>query len=266
MQDAIVAPQLKGIPGLAGVDAIGGHLKQYHVEVDAKKMQSLGLTFQDVQSALEANNLALGAGYLVQNGEAYLVQGDAKIRSIDQIEQVIVAHRNATPIVLKEVATVRVGGPMRFGAGTENGKEVVIGTAMMLIGANSRDVAQSVHDRLELIQKSLPPDIVLKPVLNRMKLIDATIQTVLNNLVEGALLVIVVLFLFLGHIRAALITAAVIPLSMLLTAIGMVQSKMSGNLMSLGALDFGLIVDGAVIITENALRHFAERQKNWAGR
>lgn len=261
VQDAIVAPQLKGIPGLAGVDAIGGHVKQYHVEVDAKKLQGLGLTLPDVQRALEENNLALGAGYLVQNGASYLVQGNAKIQTMEHIEQVIVATRASTAIPLKEVANVRVGAPMRFGAGTENGKEVVIGTAMMLIGANSRDVAQSVHERLTLIQKSLPPDVVLKPVLNRMKLIDATIQTVLQNLVEGALLVMVVLFAFLGHIRAALITAAVIPLSMLLTAMGMVQLKLSGNLMSLGALDFGLIVDGAVIITENALRHFAEKQK-----
>lgn len=263
VQDAIVAPQLKGIPGLAGVDAIGGHVKQYQVEVDAKKLQALQLTLKDIQHALEENNLALGAGYLVQNGEAYLVQGNAKIQTIEQIEQVIVAHRGATAVPLKEVADVRVGAPMRFGAGTENGKEVVIGTAMMLIGANSRDVAQSVHERLEVIQKSLPPDVILKPVLNRMKLIDATIQTVLQNLVEGALLVMVVLFAFLGHMRAALITAAVIPLSMLLTAMGMVQLKMSGNLMSLGALDFGLIVDGAVIITENALRHFAEKQKQF---
>lgn len=261
VQDAIVAPQLKGIPGLAGVDAIGGHIKQYEVEIDAKKLQALQLTFKDVQNALEANNLALGAGYLVQNGEAYLVQGSAKIRSMEQIEQVVVAQRKSTPILLKEIANVQVGAPMRFGAATENGNEVVIGTAMMLIGANSRDVAKGVHDRLEMIQASLPPDVVLKPVLNRMKLIDATIHTVLNNLVEGALLVIAVLFVFLGHFRAALITAAVIPLSMLLTAMGMLQSKISGNLMSLGALDFGLIVDGAVIITENALRHFSEKQK-----
>lgn len=262
VQDAIVAPQLKGIPGLAGVDAIGGHVKQYEVEIDAKKLQALNLTFKDVQNALEANNLALGAGYLVQNGEAYLVQGSAKIRSMEQIEQVVVTQRKSTPIILKEIAKVQVGAPMRFGAATENGKEVVIGTAMMLIGANSRDVAKGVHDRLEMIKTSLPPDVVLKPVLNRMKLIDATIHTVLQNLVEGALLVIVVLFVFLGHFRAALITAAVIPLSMLLTAMGMVQSKMSGNLMSLGALDFGLIVDGAVIITENALRHFSEKQRD----
>lgn len=261
VEDAVIAPQLKNIPGLAGVDAMGGHVKQYQVEVDAKKLQALGLTLKNVQDALEANNLSLGAGYIVQNAESYLVQGSSKMHSIEQIEQVALKRQAQAPILLKDIAKVRIGAPMRFGAGTSNGKEVVIGTAMMLIGANSRDVAQAVQTRLEQIQKSLPPDVVLTPVLSRMKLIDATISTVLQNLVEGALLVILVLFLFLGHVRAALITAAVIPLSMLFTAIGMGYFKVSANLMSLGALDFGLIVDGAVIITENALRHFSERQK-----
>lgn len=261
VQDWIIRPQLKGIPGLAGVDSIGGYVKQYHVEPNPDKLIALGLSFADIAKALEQNNLNTGAGYIEQGGESYLVKGDGRIENIQQIEDVVIATRKGTPIHIRDVADVTIGKEMRTGSATENGKEVVIGTAMMLIGANSRTVALAVDERMNEIRPSLPEDINAKTILNRTKLVDATISTVAKNLSEGALLVIAVLFLMLGNIRAAFITALIIPLSMLMTAIGMVNMHISGNLMSLGALDFGLIVDGAVIITENCLRHLAEKQK-----
>lgn len=261
VQDWIIRPQLKGIPGLAGVDSIGGYVKQYHVEPIPEKLVALGLSFADITHALEQNNLNTGAGYIEQSGESYLVKGDGRIETIEQIEDVVVATRKGSPVHIRDVANVIIGKEMRTGSSTENGNEVVIGTAMMLIGANSRTVALAVDERMNEIRPTLPDDINAKTILSRTKLVDATISTVTKNLTEGALLVIAVLFLMLGNIRAACITALIIPLSMLMTAIGMVNMRISGNLMSLGALDFGLIVDGAVIITENCLRHLAEKQK-----
>ena len=199
-------------------------------------------------------NLNTGAGYIEQGGESYLVKGDGRLENVEQIENVVVATRKGNPIHIHDVANVIIGKEMRTGSSTENGREVVIGTAMMLIGANSRTVALAVDERMNEIRPTLPEDINAKTILSRTKLVDATIATVAKNLSEGALLVIAVLFLMLGNIRAAFITALIIPLSMLMTAIGMVNMRISGNLMSLGALDFGLIVDGAVIITENCLR------------
>lgn len=261
VQDWIIKPQLKGIVGLAGVDSIGGYVKQYHVEPIPEKMIAFGLTFADITNALEQNNLNAGAGYIERGGESYLVKGDGRIESADEIAEVVIATRKGTPIHVRDVANVVIGKEMRTGSATENGQEIVIGTAMMLIGANSRTVALAVDERMNAIRPTLPEDINAKTVLNRTKLVDATISTVAKNLSEGALLVIAVLFLMLGNIRAAFITALIIPLSMLMTAIGMVNMRISGNLMSLGALDFGLIVDGAVIITENCLRHLGEKQK-----
>ncbi len=261
VQDWIIRPQLNGIRGLAGVDSIGGYVRQYHVEPNINKLTALGLTFQDLITALENNNLSIGAGHIEHNSETYLVKADGRIETSDQIEDVVIDTRKGVPIHIKDVANVAIGKELRTGSATENGQEVVIGTAMMLIGANSRTVALSVDEKMQKINKTLPPDIKAKTILNRTKLVDATIDTVTKNLFEGALLVIVVLFAMLGNFRAAFITALIIPLSMLLTAIGMVKTHISGNLMSLGALDFGLIVDGAVIITENCIRKLAEKQK-----
>jgi len=262
VQDWIIRPQLKGIQGLAGVDSIGGYVRQYHVEPNPQKLIAFGLTFRDIITALENNNLSIGAGYIEHNSESYLVKADGRIETPDNIEDIVITTRKGTPIYIKDVAEVTIGKEMRTGSATENGQEVVIGTAMMLIGANSRTVSLSVDEKMQEVNKTLPPDINAKTILNRTKLVDATISTVSKNLTEGALLVIVVLFLMLGNLRAAFITAMIIPLSMLLTSIGMIHAKISGNLMSLGALDFGLIVDGAVIITENCLRRLSEKQKS----
>lgn len=262
VQDWIIRPQLKGISGLADVDSIGGYVRQYHVEPDISQMIALGISFHDILEALERNNLSVGAGYIEHKSESYLVKGDARIGKADEIGDIVVATRNSIPVFIRDIAKITIGKELRTGSSSENGQEVVIGTAMMLIGANSRTVALAVDEKMQEINQTLPPDIHAKTVLNRTKLVDATISTVFKNLSEGALLVIAVLFLMLGNFRAAFITAMIIPLSMLMTSIGMVQAKISGNLMSLGALDFGLIVDGAVIVTENCLRRLSEKQRS----
>jgi cobalt-zinc-cadmium resistance protein CzcA len=260
VQDWIIRPQLKNVAGVAGVDAIGGYVKQYHVQPDPMQLVAYGLTFQDIIEALERNNVSTGAGYIEHKGEAYVVRADGRIANEEQIASIVVGTRQGTPIYIRDVATVGLGRELRTGGASENGEEVVVGTALMLLGENSRTVAAAVDTKVRDISKSLPPHIQVTTVLNRSKLVNATITTVEKNLAEGAFLVIAVLFLLLGNLRAALITALAIPLSMLMTAIGMVRAGVSGNLMSLGALDFGLIVDGAVIIVENCLRHLAERQ------
>ena len=260
VQDWIIRPQLKAIPGLAGVDSIGGYVKQYHVEPDLMQMGAYGISLEQLTEALKANNLNVGAGYIEQNMQSFLVKGDGRVESPAQIGDIVVAKRGGAAIHIKDVAQVVIGKELRTGSASENGREVVIGTAMMLIGGNSREVALAVNAKMQEINHTLPPDIAAKTVLNRTKLVDATIHTVVKNLSEGAILVIIVLFLMLGNLRAALIAACIIPLAMLLTAIGMVKANISGNLMSLGALDFGLIVDGAVIITENCLRRLKDKQ------
>jgi cobalt-zinc-cadmium resistance protein CzcA len=260
VQDWIIRPQLKGVAGVAGIDAIGGYVKQFHVQPDPRRLVAYGRTFHDVIEALQRNNLSAGAGYIENNGEAYNVRATGRIEQLDQLDTIVVGEHAATPIYLRDVATIGIGKELRTGSASENGDEVVVGTALMLIGENSRTVAHAVDEKMALVNKTLPPGIRAKTVLNRTKLVDATIHTVQKNLVEGAVLVVVVLFLLLGNIRAAIITALAIPLSMLLTAIGMVQTRTSGNLMSLGAIDFGLVVDGAVIIVENCLRSLAEKQ------
>ena len=260
VQDWIIRPQLRGVPGVAGVDAIGGYVKQYHVQPDPMKLVSYGLTFADVIEALERNNVSTGAGYVEHKGESYLVRAAGRIEEPHEIESIALGSRAGVPIRVRDVAGVGMGRELRTGSASENGEEVVVGTALMLIGENSRTVAAAVGERMAEIQRSLPPDVRAKTVLDRTKLVDATIRTVQRNLLEGALLVVVVLFVLLGNFRAALICALAIPLSMAITAIGMVRSGVSGNLMSLGAIDFGLIVDGAVIVVENCLRRLAERQ------
>jgi cobalt-zinc-cadmium resistance protein CzcA len=260
LQDYLIAPQLRQVRDVAGVDSIGGYEKQFAVEPDPMKLVSYGLSFGDLIEALEANNAAVGAKYIEQNGEAYQVRASGLLGSIEEVEGIVVGQTGGVPVYVRDVAEVRVGRELRTGSASENGQEVVVGTAMMLIGGNSRTVAADVGERLGEINATLPPDIVARPVLDRTALVDQTIVTIEKNLLEGAILVIAVLFLLLGNVRAAIITALAIPLSMLLAATGMVQSEISGNLLSLGAIDFGIIVDGAVVMTENCIRHLAERQ------
>mgnify|MGYP001431205326 CR=1 FL=1 len=260
VQDWIVRPQIKTVKGVAGVDSIGGFEKQYQVQPDPMKLLSLGVSFADIVEALERSNANRGAGYLERNGEGLVVRSSGRLETLDDIANVVIASRGGVPVRVRDLAQVRIGKELRTGSASQDGQEVVIGTALMLIGGNSRTVSADVDAKLLAVAKSLPPGIEVQPVLNRTQLVDATIATVSKNLAEGALLVVAVLFLLLGNFRAALITALVIPLAMLLTMTGMVQARISANLMSLGALDFGLIVDGAVIIAENCLRHLAERQ------
>jgi len=258
VQDWVIKPQLRGVPGVVEVNAVGGFAKQVHVTPRPERLTALGLSLGDVVRALERNNGNVGAGYLEARGEQILVRAPGQLEGVDEIERVVVAHPGGVPVQIRDLATVGPGQELRTGAATENGDEVVLATVFMLVGENSRVVAKRVAARLEEVNRSLPPGVLARTVYDRTQLVDRTIDTVQKNLLEGALLVIVVLFLLLGNARAALLTALVIPLSMLFTATGMVQARVSGNLMSLGALDFGLIVDGAVIIVENCVRRLAE--------
>ncbi|MDP3175805.1 MAG: CusA/CzcA family heavy metal efflux RND transporter, partial [Phenylobacterium sp.] len=260
LQDWVIRPQLRTVPGVTEVNTIGGYERQYHVTPWPDRLSAYGLTMADVIGALERNNANVGAGYVERAGEQYLVRVPGQANGMDDLRRVIVAERRGVAIRVADVADVGLGQELRTGAATQNGREVVMGTAFMLIGENARTVSQAVAARLEIANKALPAGIVATTVYDRTELVNRTLRTVETNLLEGALLVVVVLFLLLGHVRAALITAAVIPLAMLLTITGMVQNRVSGNLMSLGALDFGLIVDGAVIIVENCLRRFGQAQ------
>lgn len=266
IQDWIIKPQLAQVPGVVEINTIGGFDKQYHVRPLPKKMLELGVGLREVLEALRANNNDKGAGYIERNGQQLLVRSPGRLTSIADIESVVVGRYGTVPVTVADVAEVAIGKELRTGAATSNGEETVLGTAMMLMGENSRSVAQSLARRLEEVRASLPPGVMAETVYDRTTLVDKTIATVQKNLLEGALLVIVVLFLLLGNIRAALITAAVIPLSMLATITGMVRTGVSANLMSLGALDFGLIVDGAVIIVENCIRRLALAQHSGGGR
>ena len=260
IQDWVVRPQLRTVEGIAGIDSIGGYEKQFVVQPDPGRLAGYGISFSELADALERANISVGANFVERGGEAFLVRADARIRHIDEIARTTVANRNGVPVTVGDVATVRIGGELRTGAASIDGRETVIGTALMLAGGNSRIVADAAAERLEEVSQSLPPGIVVTPVYNRSSLVDATIGTVEKNLAEGALLVIAVLFFLLGNIRAAIIATLVIPISFLMMAIGMNRFGLTGNLMSLGALDFGLIVDGSIIIVENCLRRFAERQ------
>ena len=261
VQDWIISPQMRGVEGIAAIDPVGGDVKQYHVQPDPRLLAAYDITLPALVTALERNNTSLGAGFVEHNGASYVVRAPGRLTDPAQLGDVLVAERGGTPVHVHDVATIVVGAELRTGSATENGEEVVLGTAIMLLGSNSRTVSAAADARLAEVANSLPPDVRVRTVLDRTTLIDATIRTVVTNLAEGALLVVVVLFLLLGNLRAAVITALAIPLSMLLTAIGMVATHTSGNLMSLGAIDFGLIVDGAVIIVENCLRRLAERQQ-----
>lgn len=260
IQDWIIRPQLLTVRGVTEVNAVGGYVKQFHVTPYPEKLISMGLTLQDVVTALSLNNLNVGAGYIEKRGEQYLVRIPGQVANLTEIGEIILGSRQGIPIRIKDVAEVIIGKELRNGAATQNGREVVLGTVHMLIGENSQIVSAAAAAKLDEINRNLPEGIVATPVYNRTTLVDKTIQTVASNLTEGAILVIAVLFLFLGNLRAALITALVIPLSMLFTLIGMVTNNVSANLMSLGALDFGIIVDGAIVIIENCIRHLALEQ------
>ncbi|WP_456027131.1 CusA/CzcA family heavy metal efflux RND transporter [Pseudomonas capeferrum] len=261
IQDWIIKPQLRNVPGVAEINTIGGFAKEYQIAPDPKRLAAYNLTLTDLVTALERNNANVGAGYIERSGEQLLIRAPGQVASIDDIANIVITTSDGTPIRVRNVAQVDIGRELRTGAATENGREVVLGTVFMLIGENSRTVSQAVAKKLEEINRSLPQGVVAVTVYDRTNLVEKAIATVKKNLFEGALLVVAVLFLFLGNIRAALITAMVIPLAMLFTFTGMFTNKVSANLMSLGALDFGIIVDGAVVIVENAIRRLAHAQQ-----
>ncbi len=254
IQDWIVRPQLVRVPGVTEINSIGGFERQYQVAPIPGKMLAYKITIQEIVESLERNNQNAGAGYIERNGEQWLIRSQGQLSTLDDIGNLVVVKRDDAPVRIKDVAVVSFGKELRTGAATYDGRETVLGTAFMLLGENSRTVSQAVADKLESVKSSLPQGIQLEALYNRTTLVEKTLKTVRNNLLEGALLVITVLFLLLGNIRAAMIAALVIPLSMLFSITGMAMNKVSGNLMSLGAIDFGLIVDGAVIVVENALR------------
>jgi cobalt-zinc-cadmium resistance protein CzcA len=260
IQDWIIKPQLRNVSGVTEINSIGGYAKTFQVAPLPDKLMAYGLTLQDLVTAIERNNGNTGAGYIEKSGEQYLIRAPGQVANLADIGNIIVGSREGVPIRIGDVAEVGMGKELRTGAATENGREVVLGTVFMLIGENSRTVSLGVEKRLEEVNRTLPAGVVAQTVYNRTILVDKAIDTVKKNLIEGALLVIAVLFLFLGNIRAAIITAMVIPLAMLFTFTGMVSNKVSANLMSLGALDFGIIIDGAVVIVENCVRRLAHAQ------
>lgn len=265
IQDWVIKPRLERVKGITEVNTNGGFDKQYHVQPDPTKLLNFSVSLSELKQTLMQNNDNRGAGYIERFGEQILVRSPGQLKTIDDIRHVVVKNINDRPVLVQDVADVVIGKPLRSGAGTRDGKEAVVGTVMMLVGENSRAVSERVAKELKSIQSSLPEGVIAEAVYNRTTLVDKAIKTVQKNLLEGALLVIVVLFLLLGNIRAALITAAVIPLAMMATFTGMVQAGISANLMSLGALDFGLIVDGAVIIVENAIRRLSIAQRQAGG-
>ncbi|NHZ93044.1 CusA/CzcA family heavy metal efflux RND transporter [Massilia sp. CCM 8733] len=260
IQDWIVKPQLRNVPGVTEINTIGGYAREMHVAPNPGQMVAHGLSLSDIVEALERNNSNVGAGYIERGGEQYLVRVPGQVGSSEDIGGIILRSSQGVPLYIRDVAEVGVGKELRTGAASENGQEVVLGTVFMLIGENSRAVSAAVDRKLGEINKTLPAGVIARTVYDRTDLVDKAINTVRQNLLEGAALVIIVLFLFLGNIRAALITALVIPLAMLATFSGMVAKGVSANLMSLGALDFGIIIDGAVVIVENCVRRLAHAQ------
>ena len=261
IQDWIIKPQLRNVPGVTEINSIGGYAKEYLVAPAPEKLAAYGFTLADIVTALQRNNANVGAGYIERQGEQYLIRAPGQVGGIADIREVIVGSAQGQPIRIRDLAEVGLGQELRTGAATDNGREVVLGTVFMLIGENSRTVSRAVDQRMAEINRGLPPGVKAITVYDRTNLVDKAIATVKKNLVEGAALVVVILFLFLGNLRAALITALIIPLSMLFTFTGMVHYKVSANLMSLGALDFGIIIDGAVVIVENCVRRLAHAQE-----
>ena len=263
IQDWIIKPQLRNVPGVTEINSIGGYAKEYQIAPIPARLASLGVTLQDIVTALDRNNGNVGAGYIEKRGEQYLIRAPGQVKTLEDIGNVILSSAGGVPIRVRDVADVGMGRELRTGAATDNGREVVLGTVFMLIGQNSRTVSQAVDKKMVEINRSLPEGVHAVTVYDRTVLVDKAIATVKKNLLEGAILVIVILFLFLGNIRAAIITATVIPLSMLFTFTGMVHYKVSANLMSLGTLDFGIIIDGAVVIVENCVRRLAHAQAHF---
>jgi len=261
VHDWIIRPQLMRVPGVAEINPIGGFKKEILIAPEPAKLLAYGVSYADVLSAVEDNNDNRGVGFIEHNGAQWLMRVPGQANSLDDLSNIVIAQNQGVPVRVKDVASVSLGKELRSGAATQNGREVVMSTVFMLIGENSRTVANDVAIKLEEVKSSLPEGITVTAVYNRTSLVDKTLETVQKNLLEGALLVIVVLFLFLGNVRAAILTAAVIPIAMLMTITGMVQTKTSANLMSLGALDFGLIIDGAVIIVENCMRRLSEAHR-----
>lgn len=262
IQDWIIKPQLRQVTGVTEINSIGGFAKEYLIAPDPAKMSSYGLSMAAVVGAIDRNNNNVGAGYIERRGEQFLIRAPGQVRTLDDIRNTILSNVKGVPIRVRDVATVDIGRELRTGAATENGREVVLGTVFMLIGENSRTVSQAVALKMVDVNRSLPKGVKAVPVYDRTVLVDKAIHTVKKNLLEGAVLVIVILFVFLGNIRAAIITAMVIPLAMLFTFTGMVTYNVSANLMSLGALDFGIIIDGAVVIVENCVRRLAHAQEH----
>jgi cobalt-zinc-cadmium resistance protein CzcA len=260
VQDWVIKPQLRTIPGVIEVNTVGGFDRQFHVLPDPGRLIAYKLGFRDVMRALAENNANVGAGYIERNGEQYLVRTPGQVANTEEIRDIVIGSRGGIPVRIRDVAEVKEGPNLRTGAATVDGKETVLGTTLLLAGENSQTVAQRVAAKLAEVSKLLPEGIIARTVYDRTKLVEATVATVEKNLIEGAILVVVVLFLILGNLRAAIVTACVIPLAMLMTITGMVEAKISANLMSLGAIDFGIIIDGAVIIVENCLRLLAEEQ------
>ncbi|MFJ2988870.1 CusA/CzcA family heavy metal efflux RND transporter [Collimonas sp. NPDC087041] len=260
IQDWIIKPQLRNVSGVTEINSIGGFAKEYQVAPVPEKLASYGLTLQDIVTALERNNSNVGAGYIEKRGEQLLIRAPGQVQSVEDIRNIILGNVQGVPIRIRDIGEVDIGRELRTGAATENGREVVLGTVFMLIGENSRAVSQAVDRKMVEINRSLPAGVEAITVYDRTVLVDKAINTVKKNLLEGAILVIAILFMFLGNMRAAIITAMVIPLSMLFTFTGMVQYKVSANLLSLGALDFGIIIDGAVVIVENCVRRLAHAQ------
>ncbi len=265
IQDWVIKPQLRNVRGVTEINSIGGYVKEYQIAPDPDRLAALGIAIGDLLAAVDRNNQNAGAGYIEKRGEQYLVRAPGQVRTTEDIRDIVIKHSGGVPVRVRDVAEVGIGRELRTGAATEDGREVVLGTVFMLMGENSRTVSQAVDRKMVEINRNLPAGVRAITVYDRTHLVDKAIATVSTNLLEGAVLVIAVLFYFLGNLRAALITAAVIPLSMMFTLTGMVQYKVSANLMSLGALDFGIIVDGAVVIVENCIRRLAHAQQQ-AGR
>ena len=262
VHDWIIRPQLARVPGVAEINPIGGFKKEILVAPEPDKLLAYGLGYPEVYNALQGNNENRGVGFIEHSGAQWLMRVPGQVTTMADIENIVITQRQGIPVRIKDVATVSIGKELRSGAATQNGREVVMSTVFMLIGENSRTVANDVANKLEEIKPSLPEGITATAVSNRTELVDKTLATVEKNLLEGAILVIVILFLLLGNVRAAILAAMVIPIAMLMTITGMLKSGVSANLMSLGALDFGLIIDGAVIIVENCLRRLSESSRN----
>ena len=265
IQDWIIKPQLRNVSGVTEINSVGGYVKEFQVAPAADRLMAHGLALADLVDAIERNNGNVGAGYIERRGEQLLIRAPGQVRNLDDLGDIVIRAPQGVPVRIRDVADVLPGRELRTGAATKDGREVVLGTVFLLIGQNSRTVSQAVDRKMREINRSLPPGVIAQTVYDRAVLVDRAIDTVRKNLTDGALLVVAVLFLFLGNIRAALITALVIPLSMLFTFSGMVGGKVSANLMSLGALDFGIIIDGAVVIVENCVRRLAHAQAG-AGR